>query len=398
MTEQDSLKEKVLTLINRRAEGPYWDFKLQHHENNAALIHDVLCLANAHNDGPRYLIYGVDDKTLELHSIESTPNRKTPADVVGFFRDNAGKFFQSRPPTLHLEQLQFGPNTLDVLVIEDMPHKPFYFNEDYPCRGKTVRAHHVYTRVGDTNIPIADAAPPHEIERMWRERFGLDKPPLERAKQYLGEPDSWIDEREDEFGESTWYHATFPEFTLKVESKGGESIDCNLEWTRGEVRKDNNGGGCLKLYYHQTLLAKEWFVVFDNRKKSMVAPVWKPIGPGRFYFYRADSMAFALQRFWSARHPEDHSKTLRVGGIGQVNDEARILWPSDMAIPVLHIGELEDFLASKDIDDIPGPSTDDTEQYQLFLQNQIEFELWRRRRISDMETASSISLSALDAQ
>ena len=398
MTEQDILLEKVQTLINRRVEGPYWDFKLLHHDNNAALIHDVLCLANAHNDGPRYLIFGVDDQTFTLSSIENTPNCKTQADIVGFFRDNASKFFQSRTPTFYLRELKYGKESLDVLVIEDMPHKPYFLIEDYRCNEKKVRAHHIYTRVGDTNTPITEAAPPHEIERMWRERFGLDKPPLERAKLYLREPDAWTQESGDDSGDSTFYHTTFPEFTLRVDSTGGELLACNEEWTRGEICKNDNTAGYLKLYYHQTLLTKARFVVFDNRKKSMVAPDWKPRGTGRFYFYRADSIAFALQGFWSAGHPEDHSKTLRVGGRGQLNDEARMLWPSDMAIPVLHTGELEGFLASKDADDIPSPSTDETEQYQLFLHNQIEFELCRRRRVSDMETASSTSLSALDAQ
>ena len=266
-----------------------------------------------------------------------------------------------------------------------MPHKPYFLIEDYRCNEKKVRAHHIYTRVGDTNTPITESAPPHEIERMWRERFGLDKPPLQRAKLYLEKPDSWTQESEDDSGDSTWYHTTFPEFTLSVDSTGGELLDCNQEWTRGETRKDNNAAGYLRLYYHQTLLTKACFVVFDNRKKSMVAPDWEPLGTGRFYFYRADSIAFALQGLWSAGHPEDHSKTLRVGGRGQVNDEARMLCPRGIAIPVLNTGELEGFLASKDVDDIPGPSTDDTEQYQLFLQNQIEFELWRRRHVSDME-------------
>ena len=45
MTEQYTLLATVLNLIGRRTEGPNWDFKLQHHGNNAELIHDVLCLA-----------------------------------------------------------------------------------------------------------------------------------------------------------------------------------------------------------------------------------------------------------------------------------------------------------------------------------------------------------------
>ena len=51
MTEQDALLATISTLINRKAEGTYWDFKHEHHRCKADLIHDVLCLANARHTG-----------------------------------------------------------------------------------------------------------------------------------------------------------------------------------------------------------------------------------------------------------------------------------------------------------------------------------------------------------
>ena len=84
--------------------------------------------------------------------------------------------------------MEIGGALLDVLVIEDAPHiSPTILYERF---GK-ISAHHVYSRVCDTNTPSNEVAQPHEIERMWRERFGLDKPPLERMKRYLSEPDAW---------------------------------------------------------------------------------------------------------------------------------------------------------------------------------------------------------------
>ena len=61
----------------------------------------------------------------------------------------------------------------------------------------------------------------------------------------------------------------------------------------GEIRTDNNHAGYYELYYHQTRLARIRYVSFDDHKKSMVAPKWKPRGAGRFYFYEADSIAYA---------------------------------------------------------------------------------------------------------
>ena len=41
------LKEEILQLINSQREGDYWDFKVEPHENNASLLHDIICLANS---------------------------------------------------------------------------------------------------------------------------------------------------------------------------------------------------------------------------------------------------------------------------------------------------------------------------------------------------------------
>ena len=379
MTEQPTLRETILSLIHRKTEGPYWDFKLQHHENNADLIHDVLCLANADHPGPRFLIFGVDDQSFALHSVANTPGRKTQADIVSLFRDNANKFFQSRTPAVYLAELQYEEKLLDVLVIEDKAHKPYYMTNEYGSKGTVIRAHHIYTREGDTNTPLSATAPPHEIERMWRERFGLDKPPLDRVKRYLWEPGAWMPMSEDEFMENTLYHSEFPEFTLKV-ADASDVVVRHEEWTRGEIRTDHNVAGYYKLYFHQTLLNRTRFVIFDDRKKSMVAPEWEPRGTGRFYFYRAESIAYALQVFWSRQGRGDDSATLMIRGEGEAHDEARVLWPRGMRIPVLYPGELEDFLGLKEERTILDPSTDETEQYNLFLRNQLDFEKWRKRQ------------------
>ena len=66
-------------------------------------------------------------------------------------------------------------------------------------------------------------------------------------------------------------------------------MDSPQEWTRGEIRTDDNHAGWYELRCHQTRLRRIHQVSFENHKKSMVAPVWKAVGRGRFYFYRADS-------------------------------------------------------------------------------------------------------------
>ena len=381
MNEHDELLATVLNLASRKTEGRHWDFKLQHHENNSELIHDILCLANAENEGRRYLIFGIEDQSYELHSITGTPDRKSQAHIAGLLRDNAGKFFQSRTPDIYLSEIQCDGKSLDVLVIEDKPHKPYYLVEDYKHSGKTVRKHHIYTRLNDTNTPITEAAPPHEIERMWRERFGLNKTPLEKAKRYLEDPTEWVAVSEGGFlGQRYQYHRNFPEFTLRT-AEAEEVMARNEEWTRGEICIDNNSAWYEELYYHQTLLARARAVTFDDRKKTMVAPNWEPRGTGRFYFYKKESIDYVLQSFLvRSREGEDDSANLqlRLCGDAQLQDRSRTLWPdSRVKIPVLSAWEVETFLGPRK-DRLQAQSRDTDEQYQIFLRNQIDFEEWRK--------------------
>ena len=372
MNNESVFQATISDLVSRRTEGTYWDFKCKHHDRNADLIHDVLCLANANHDVDRYLIYGVDDSDYSVHPINEDPGRRTQADLAGLFRDNANKFFQSRFPDFFLRETELEGKLLDVLVIKDAPHKPYYLIEKF----EKIRAHHIYTRVCDTNTPANDVAQPHEIERMWRERFSLDKPPLERMKRYLSESDSWPPNSESG-GNVSFYHTTFPEFTIKT-TEADDNMARQEEWTRGELVSVNNHPGYYELRFHQTRLARVRYVSFDDHKKSMVAPNWNPRGAGRFYFYEGDSINYAVQKFYSSSSGDD-SVTLRIrSGKGEVYDEARTRWGSRMKIPVLYPGELEGFLATDGEGGIIDPSTDDGEQYELFLCNQLDFEDWRK--------------------
>ena len=370
MTKQNSLQETVATLLDRQAEGTYWDFKRFHHQSKADLVHDVLCLANAKHHGNRFLIFGIDDENFSLHSINSDTNRRTQAGMADLFRGNADKFFQSRFPEFYLKEIAIRGELLDILVIEDTPYKPYYLVEQY----EKICAHHIYTRICDTNTPVKEAAQPHEIERMWRERFRLDISPLERAKIYLNDPDAWI-ESNTEINFHV-YHEIFPEFTLRV-TDAEDDTACNEEWTRGEIRTDNNHAGYYEICYHQTCLARIRYVSFDDNNKSMVAPNWEPCGAGRFYFYEADSINYAVQIYRSVYGREDHSKTLSIAGEGKISNQARSRWGRYMKIPVLRTGELNEFLdlhrSLKPIE----KSQDEAEQYELFLRNQLEFENWR---------------------
>ena len=375
MLDDRTLTQIVKDLIDRRSEGVFWDFKEKHHAAAARgeLIHDVLCLANADHDGPRFLVFGVRDSDNSVCSIEASEARRTQAQIAGLFRDNADKFFQSRFPTFYLREIEIDGAILDVLVIEDEPKKPYYLVEKI----QGVKAQHIYSRVCDTNTPVTHAAQPHEIARMWREQFGLDAPALERAKMYLG--DRWSERYEE--GSIFCHHDVFPEFTLRTADADDFSA-CDQEWTRGEIRTDNNHASYYELRCHQTILRKIQYVAFDDRKKGMVAPDFRAVGSGRLYYYTADSVEYAVQRFRSAREDRDDSRGLRIRGDGKAARKARSRWPNGIDIPVLEPGELDAFLNEQSYRAVhsPKPATDPDERYEVFLRILLDFDDWRRAR------------------
>lgn len=347
---------KIKRLMETGKEGVYWDFKRQHHSNKTDLLHDILCLANADHDGDRYLIFGVEDETMKFQDLTNDANRTTQANLLSFFKDNQDKFAENCYPDLHLDKITLEGNEIDVLIISSSLKKPFYLLEKIDG----VRAHHIYSRVADTNTPKDKSASPGQIEQMWRTRFGLDQPPLRRAKTFLSHFEGREFDTQDN-GNGLWWHKMFPEFTIRVEES---TFDCTQEWTRGEIVKDKNFSNLYSLFYHQTRLSRIHWVSFDDRKKSMVAPKWEPCLTGRLYYYERGSIELAMQRFHAHHNGGDRSKSLNSSS-------------GTIEIPTASIDEVERFLATQVTHPTHEVYRDRAEQYTLFLKNQNAFREWK---------------------
>lgn len=77
--------------------------------------------------------------------------------------------------------------------------------------GKLVKAYHIYTRVVDNNTAIDKQADINDIEFLWRKRFGIDLPIMERLHILLSEADKWVFDWENK---KHCYHIDFPEFQI----------------------------------------------------------------------------------------------------------------------------------------------------------------------------------------
>lgn len=352
-----TLVDEIERLRKTKKEGVYWDFKRQHHNNKTDLLHDILCLTNAEYDGDRYLIFGIDDVSMKLYDLNADDNRRTQADFLCFLKDNQSKFSEGHYPEVHLEKVTIEDSEIDILIISASVQKPFYLVEKIDG----VRPYHIYTRIGDTNTAKDSSASPHQIEQMWRTRFGLDQPPLRRVKIFLTDFSGWDFDTQDN-GNGLWWHKVFPEFTIRVEDS---DFDCTQEWTRGEIVKDRNFSSIYSIYYHQTRLAQIHWVSFDDRKKSMVEPKWEPCRTGRIYYYERGSIEFAMQLFHAHHNGSDHSKKLRAQS-GYVE------------IPVASEDEMNLFLSNH-----PPLKPDEvckksSEQDEIFMTNQSAFLDWQK--------------------
>lgn len=349
------LKEKIEQLITLKKEGDYWDFKLKHHDNAADLVLDIICLANTvRHKGERFLIFGVDPVSYEPKGLEGTTPIRTQADIITTLR-NAG-FANQSFPDITLECVCVLDHDLHVVVISDKHQKPYYLGKDYPKNGALVRAGVVYSRTADTNTPKDSTATPDDIEQMWRERFGLTLPIVDRFKIYLKDYKNW--KSEDDIS----YYTLMPEFSVRYEDSE-RSLDYTQEWTRGEIGSHYDSGNNAHYVcacYHQTVIAKIHLVSFDGSKKHIVAPDWSPYGAGRIYYYLQDSLDYAYQMHLASMNEEDHSKQICYTTGNCYNT---------FSIPVFRDkDDLASFIAYAQKPDTARPESNEDEQTKIFYE------------------------------
>jgi hypothetical protein len=270
----------IRELIASEREGDYWDFKAKPHENKGSLLHDVLCLANSLHKGDRYLILGVKDPKDGISVVGLSPmeaNRKTQADYIDFLR--AQKFAGGNRPKISLITLTLDGLEVDVLVIADVPAKPYWLTENF-TDGKRL-GQQVYTRVGDTNTPVDRSADIDAVEKMWRQRFGLDLSPTERMRQLLREPAGWDGDFDTK---RNAYHRSFSDYQIKRSAP-----EISWEPYRYSFLNKDSFLGTAEFVYNSTILFELEYVYLDERRLLLPVPDIKQISllgrDMRYYYY-----------------------------------------------------------------------------------------------------------------
>jgi len=251
--------EKLIEKLRLEPESEYLDFKREWHNNNANLLHDVISLANAITPGDRFLIFGIaDDKTF--HGVENDQNRKNQSQLIDFL----SKANLNIIPKIKLHAIRCQNAIIDLLVIENRPEKPYFIKKEIIEGKKHLHHCQIYTRTRDVNTFADDFI----LERMFRERFAIDKSPRDRFKAYLLDVKNWnYDYSED--NQLYFYYIPHPEFKIEVHDKTSEPF--KQPWTDCFPNKSASKEK-ISAKYHNTIIYQTLIIFCDGANYITIIP------------------------------------------------------------------------------------------------------------------------------
>ena len=207
--EMENLTKEVLDLIESKREGSYWDFKREWYKKEKIddLLLDIICMSNNLVDRDCYIIIGVDEESdCEIKNVSGDKNRKNTQNLADFLKDKP--FAGNVRPNVYVRTLKLGKDEVDVIIIKNGYHTPYYLTEKF----RSLFPNSIYVRVEDTNTSRDKSADIGNIEYLWKKRFRIDKPPIERVEYFLKDKKQW-----DSFDKGEiygYYFRLYPEYNI----------------------------------------------------------------------------------------------------------------------------------------------------------------------------------------
>lgn len=267
---RDDLTSEILNLIESKREDDWWDFKREHHHDKAELVHDILCMANNRPRRDSYIIFGIDNETFSVVGVESDTYRRNQQGITDILRNIT--FAGSVRPRIEIQTITLDNHEIDVLIIKDSPDVPYYLEKEYQDKNlknaddkkyrKIVKPYHIYTRVVDNNTAIDKQADMNDVEFLWRKRFGIELPIMERLHILLSETNKWI----FDWGNKKYcYHIEYPEFQMiQVDDVEQGWYPAAAFYTHPVMHLAR-----LNITYHSTVIYETELWVFDQLRKYL---------------------------------------------------------------------------------------------------------------------------------
>lgn len=293
-----TLLERVQKYIRMKQEGESWDFKREWHHDKGSLLHDIICMANLISDEDGIIIIGVDEENdYSIRDISADPSQRNTEQLVTFLRDK--KFAGGVRPQVKVETLELDNGRLDVIVIFNSTSTPYYLTDSF----EKVKANHIYTRIGDTNTPADKSADIDRVEALWKKRFGIGKPAVERFGNALSSVDDW----ESVDGDQSWFNRFFPEFTITTEldeERNGYEYYCFSQTDPRPMWY------YLKVYCNGTLIDDTLGISLDGGRFFTTVPDIDSFQGNFIYSYTANSFHGKLNAFFMEKYTRQEAYSI----------------------------------------------------------------------------------------
>lgn len=301
-----NFREEIIDLIELKKEGNYWDFKEYWHDNNADLLHDIICFANNLANRDSYIIIGIEDKSYTITGIKNDPNRKNQQNIIDFLKSK--KFIGGIRPDIEVKTIEIQNCEVDILIIKNTFNTPYFLSEEYRDKGECVRRHSIYTRVGDTNTSKDSIADINQIEYLWKKHFLLTESPIKRIFELLKDKQNW---EERYINNQTIYYYTFnPEYTMNIED---DNDRMHPEFYSMVMTNNNQSYSNLYIKYFGTVIYECQLTHLDGGRLLIPTPEWSFIRElkrenyqgGYKYFVKNSNKSKLLNFFYDNQNSEE---------------------------------------------------------------------------------------------
>jgi hypothetical protein len=259
---------------SKKCECTYWENKRQWHEDKNSLLLDIICLANNAEHKRAYLNIGIEDDGT-ICGIENDPNRYNQQQLTEFINSQP---FAAFCPEISLISFKIDGHEIDTIEIKATNHVPYFLNKTKA----QIKAGIIYSRRNDTNTGMGEKATPIDIiEKLFRIRFGIDLPIMERLHLALDDWQNWgvysggygnneFVQGGDWGNENKMFHRLYPEFRIETDEEsryewGLETMKCfYLNQVAGHYRA--------RIFYNSTELFYFIMAFVDEGRKFLVMP------------------------------------------------------------------------------------------------------------------------------
>ena len=288
--------KEIVSLINKKYEGDYWDYKQAWHKDKERLIIDILCFANTVHNKDCYIIIGVSDKGEIIGLNEKSENRKKQADVLDMLSNLV--FAGGYCPKVSVETIIVQEKEIDVITIYNSNNVPFYIDRK-PNKSRLIVEGFIYSREGDRNTPVNKNSSVYQIELLWKKRLGLLNPPVEQIALRMSNKIEW------QYSNNSYYYIFNPDFRLEEIENYEENRLYEREFYSYNQTNSSTSYSNLNIMFRGTILKEIQMVTLDGGRYVTPTPKWSFIEDSKYhikplYTYKyilKDSIEYKLQQF-----------------------------------------------------------------------------------------------------